>query len=69
MVLGGKSRHKGIEIKGAKILNNYFSVKYALNLAGHYYDFTNQDIGVASGNEIRYQSKSFWQYFYKFSML
>ena len=66
MVLGGKSRHKGIEIKGAKVLNNSFSVKYALNLAGHYYDFTNQDIGVASGNEIDTSPNLFGSIFINF---
>ena len=68
MVLGGKSRHKGIEIKGAKILNNSFSVKYALNLAGHYYDFTNQDIGVASGNEIDTSPNLFGSIFINFQV-
>ena len=67
MVLGGKSRHKGIEIKGAKILNNYFSIKYALNLAGHYYDFINQDIGVVSGNEIDTSPNIFGSIFINFN--
>ena len=44
MVLGGKSRHKGIEIKGAKVLNNSFFSKICPNLAGHYYDFTKVDM-------------------------
>ena len=64
--LAGKSRHKGIEIKGAKVLNNSFSVKYALNLAGHYYDFTNQDIGVTSGNEIDTSPNLFGSIFINF---
>ena len=68
MVFGGKSRHKGIEIKGAKTLNNFFSIKYALNLAGHYYDFTNQDIGVISGNEIDTSPNIFGSIFINFKV-
>ena len=68
MAFGGKSRHKGIEIKGSKTLNNYFLIKYAFNLAGHYYDFTNQDIGVLSGNEIDTSPNIFGSIFINFNV-
>ena len=68
MAFGGKSRHKGIEIKGSKTLNNYFLIKYAFNLAGHYYDFTNQDLGVVSGNEIDTSPNIFGSIFINFKV-
>lgn len=69
MVVGGKSRHKGIEIKGLRNFNTIFSIKYALNIAGHYYDFTDINRGIILGNEIDTAPNVFGSIFLNFKFI
>ena len=68
MILGGRSRHRGLELTGSKVLNSKFSLKYAFNLAGHLYDFTNSSIGIYSGNDIDTSPNLFGSVFFNYKL-
>ena len=68
MILGGRSRHRGLELKGSKFLNSKFSLKYAFNLAEHLYDFTNSSIGIYSGNDIDTSPNLFGSVFFNYEL-
>ena len=68
MILGGRSRHRGLELKGSKFLNSKFSLKYAFNLTEHLYDFTNSSIGIYSGNDIDTSPNLFGSVFFNYEI-
>ncbi len=68
MILGGRSRHRGLELKGSKFLNSKFSLKYAFNLTEHLYDFTNSSIGIYSGNDIDTSPNLFGSVFFNYEL-
>ena len=68
MILGGRSRHRGLELTGSKFLNTKFSLKYAFNLTEHLYDFTNSSIGIYSGNEIDTSPNLFGSVFFNYEI-
>ena len=68
MILGGRSRHRGLELTGSKVLNSKFSLKYAFNLAEHLYDFTNSSIGIYSGNDIDTSPNLFGSVFFNYEL-
>ena len=68
MILGGRSRHRGLELTGSKFLNTKFSLKYAFNLTEHLYDFTNSSIGIYSGNDIDTSPNLFGSVFFNYEI-
>ena len=68
MILGGHSRHRGLEFTGSKFLNSKFSLRYAFNLAEHLYDFTNSNLGISSGNDIDTSPNLFGSIFFNYEM-
>ena len=68
MILGGRSRHRGLELTGSKVLNSKFSLKYAFNLTEHLYDFTNSSIGIYSGNDIDTSPNLFGSVFFNYEI-
>ena len=68
MILGGRSRHRGLELTGSKFLNTKFSLKYAFNLTEHLYDFTNSSIGIYSGNDIDTSPNFFGSVFFNYEL-
>ena len=68
MILGGRSRHRGLELMGSKVLNSKFSLKYAFNLTEHLYDFTNSSIGIYSGNDIDTSPNLFGSVFFNYEL-
>ena len=68
MILGGRSRHRGMELTGSKFLNSKFSLKYAFNLTEHLYDFTNSSIGIYSGNDIDTSPNLFGSVFFNYEL-